>query len=143
MRSMLGCRAAVVAFAALMAVVAGRAQSPASTNPDQDKSSGASSGGQTGSGQEKKPGGKVLFERSLDGRGNAVSTTGAEATKEAKLLAAPVADDAERTAAAVTRLDLDVRLNTEAQQIAVRGVVTVRNAGSAPLKRIPLQAWMP
>jgi len=34
---------------------------------------------------------------------------------------------------------LDVRLNTEAQQIAVRGLVTVRNAGSAPLKRIPLQ----
>jgi len=135
MRLMLGRRAAVMAFAALMAVVAGRAQSPASTNPDQDKSSGA----QSGSEQVKKPGGKVLFERSLDGSGNAVSTTGAEAKAGAKLLAKPVADDAERSATAVTRLDLDVRLNTEAQQIAVRGMVTVRNAGSAPLNRIPLE----
>jgi hypothetical protein len=135
MRLMLGRRAAVVAFAALMAVVAGRAQSPARTNPDQDKSSGE----QTGSGQVKKPGGKVLFQRSLDGSGNSVSATGAEATREATLLSAPAADDAERSAATVTRLDLDVRLNTEAQQIAVRGMVTVRNAGSAPMKRIPLQ----
>lgn len=130
-----GRRAALVVFCALMAVAAGRAQSPASTNPDQDKSTGA----QTSSQQVKKPGGKVLFERSLDGTGNAVSTTGAEAKNEAKLLATPVADDAERSATVVTRLDLDVRLNTEAQQIAVRGIVTVRNAGSAPLKRIPLQ----
>ena len=135
MKLMLGRRAAVVAFAALMAVVAGRAQSPARTNPDQDKSSGE----QTGSGQVKKPGGKVLFQRSLDGSGNSVSATGAEATREATHLSAPVADDAERSAATVTRLDLDVRLNTEAQQIAVRGMVTVRNAGSAPMKRIPLQ----
>lgn len=130
-----GRRAALVVFCALMAAVTAVAQSPASTNPHQDKSSTE----QTGSRQVKKPSGKVLFERSLDGSGNAVSTTGSEAKNEAKLLAAPVADDAERLATAVTRLDLDVRLNTEAQQIAVRGIVTVRNAGNAPLKRIPLQ----
>ena len=123
-----GRRAALVVFCALMAAVTAVAQSPASTNPHQDKSSGA----KTGSQQVKRPSGKVLFERSLDGSGNAVSTTSSEAKNEAKLLAAPVADDAERVATAVTRLDLDVRLNTDAQQIAVRGIVTVRNAGRSP-----------
>jgi hypothetical protein len=130
-----GRRVAVFAISALMAVVSGRAQSPASTKPDQAQAGDS----QAPSGEAKKPAGKVLFERSLDGRGSTVSTTGAQAEVGAKILDAPVADDAERIATAVTALDLDVRLNSEAQQIAVRGVMTVRNAGKAPLKRIPLQ----
>lgn len=135
MRLFLSHPLAAVVFAALMAVVSIGAQAQASTHPDQDKLKGT----QPGSEQENKPAGKVLFERKLDGSGNAVSTTGAEAKSGAKLLAEPVANDAERSATAVTRLDLDVRLNTEAQEIAVRALLTVRNAGSKPLNRIPLQ----
>ncbi len=122
-------------FAMFLFVYPMRAQNPGSTRPNQEKPSDAQGGPE----QVKKPAGKVLFQRSLDGSGNVVSTTGSEATAQAKLLAASVANDSERSATAITRMDLDVRLNTEAQQIAVRGLVTVRNAGSAPLKRIPLQ----
>ena len=39
----------------------------------------------------------------------------------------------------VTALDLDVRLNTAAQQLAARGTVTVRNAGKTAVSQIPLQ----
>ena len=132
---------AIALIAGLLASAS--AQNPTQTNPDQERPSQSSSGqaaasGQTGAPAEtSKPAGKVLFQRSLDGGGNTVSTTSAEAMTNPA--AAPVVEDAERAAIAVTGMDLDVRLNSEAQQIAVRGTVTVRNAGSVPLKRIPLQ----
>jgi hypothetical protein len=126
---------AVAVIAVLMAGVPGRAQSPASTSSDQAEAGKS----QAGSVEAQKPKGKVLFHRSVDGSGNAVSTTSAEAKANAKAVEAPVVSDAERLATMIARLDLDVRLNTEAQQIAVRGLVTVRNAGTVPLTRIPLQ----
>ena len=52
---------------------------------------------------------------------------------------APSAEDADRQAITFTDFDLDVRLDTAAQQIAVRALVTVRNTGKLPLSRIPLQ----
>ena len=139
MRFLFGLRAGV-AVAVLMAVVAGRAQNSAGTKPDQvPTTESQKTTEQASPAAQTKPAGKVLFHRSLDGNGNTVSSTGAEGKGSAKVLEASVASDAERSATAVTGLDLDVRLNTEAQQIAVRGLVTVRNAGSAPLMRIPLQ----
>jgi len=141
MRSFSGRKAAVALIAALMSVAPGFAQSPPSTKPDQSQSPASQTlAEQTGAPEPiEKPRGKVLFQRSLDGNGNTVSTTGAEAKATPNAVAPPAISDAERTAAAVAGLDLDVRLITEAQQIAVRGVVTVRNAGSALLTRIPLQ----
>jgi hypothetical protein len=132
-------------IAAVMAVIAGRAQNPTDTNPTkaQSKERQAAPAQQPAPEQSdapsetSKPAGKVLFQRSLDGGGNTVSATGAKTS--AQIVKAPVVDDAERSAVAVSGLDLDVRLNVEAQQIAVRGLVTVRNAGNAPMKRIPLQ----
>jgi hypothetical protein len=136
-----GRRAAAGVMVALMAVVAIRAQDPANTKPGETPSSGGQSASQSGTApaQTEKPAGEVLFQRSLDGNGDTVSTTGTGAKSNARAIEAPVASDAERSATAVTGLDLDVRLNTQAQQIAVRALVTVRNAGSAPLKRVPLQ----
>ena len=60
-------------------------------------------------------------------------------TAAADAVTASTVDDAERQAVTVTGLDLDVHLNTAAQQLAARALVTVRNDGTAPLSRIPLQ----
>ena len=51
----------------------------------------------------------------------------------------PSAEDAERQAVTFTDFDMDVRLRTAEQHIAVRALVTVRNDGKTPLARIPLQ----
>ncbi len=51
----------------------------------------------------------------------------------------PSVQDAERLAAAVTALDLDVRLDPLVHQLAVRAQVTVRNDGKVALAKIPLQ----
>jgi len=134
---------AVAAITALMALISGRAQNPTIPNPDQAQRSKAVPAQNAGSGetaapeQSPKPTGTVLFHRSLDSSGNPASTTGAQ--EKAKTVEAPVVSDAERSAVSVTGLNLDVRVNSEAQQIAVRGLVTVRNAGNYPLTRIPLQ----
>jgi hypothetical protein len=134
---------AVAAITALMALISGRAQNPTIPNRDQAQRSKAVPAQNAGSGetaapaQSPKPTGTVLFHRSLDNSGNPASTTGAQ--EKAKTVEAPVVSDAERSAVAVTGLNLDVRLNSEAQQIAVRGLVRVRNAGNSPLTRIPLQ----
>jgi hypothetical protein len=50
-----------------------------------------------------------------------------------------VAEDAEREAVTFTDFDMDLRLLTAEQHIAVRSLVTVRNDGKTPLKRIPMQ----
>lgn len=140
-------RLAIAWIAALIVVVAGKAQNPADKNPSetQSKQDQAAPVQHTAPepmpapSQKNKPAGKVIFQRSLDDSGNTVSTTAADAKASANGVDAPVAEDAERSATAVTRLDLDVRLNAGSQQIAVRGSVTVRNGGDAPLKRVPLQ----
>ncbi|MGA2809401.1 MAG: hypothetical protein ABSE87_14830, partial [Terracidiphilus sp.] len=51
----------------------------------------------------------------------------------------PSAEDAERQAVTFTNFDMDVRLRSAAQQIAVRALLVVRNDGKTPLTRIPLQ----
>jgi hypothetical protein len=55
------------------------------------------------------------------------------------MAAASSAEDAERQAVTFTDFDLDVRLRSAAQQIAVRALVAVRNDSKTPLVRIPLQ----
>ncbi|MGZ3472715.1 MAG: hypothetical protein ACXVA6_22390, partial [Isosphaeraceae bacterium] len=89
--------------------------------------------------QPPQPSGKILFERSLDANGNTVNTTGPAAKPSAPAAESSTATDADRQAITITGLDLDVRLNTTAQQLAARALVTARNAGSSPLTRIPLQ----
>jgi hypothetical protein len=88
--------------------------------------------------QDQQPRRQVLFSRSTDENGQT-------ATKSALPGAQPAAGEptpaleAERKAVTFTGYDLDVRLRPEAQQIAVRAKLTLRNDGKAPLERIPLQ----
>lgn len=83
--------------------------------------------------------GKVLFERSLDGNGDTVSTTGAAAKPQTETGESPKIEDALRQSITISDLDLDVRLETGAHQLAARALVTVRNTGKAPLSHVPLQ----
>ena len=124
---------AIAALAALTAALPDQAQAP--VNPSPASPSGPDQS--TPPPQPAKPAGKVLFQRSLDPNGDTVSSTG----PAAKPAAAEVnsVDDTERKSVCLTALDLDVRLNTTAQQLAARALVTVRNTGTAPLARIPLQ----
>ena len=55
------------------------------------------------------------------------------------MASAPTAEDAERQAVTFTDFDLDVRLRSAEQHIAVRALLTVRNDGNTPLAHIPLQ----
>ena len=121
-------RALAIPIVAVLAVLSCLAQTPASQPADQQNQPSA-----------PKPSGKVLFQRSLDANGNTVDTTGPAAKPSTQTAAAPAVTDADRQAIAVTALDLDVRLNTAARQLAARGTVAVRNAGKSPLSRIPLQ----
>lgn len=134
--------ARALAFASLAALLAaipcnahsGQAQSPANPNP------ASPSGQEQPAPQPAEPNGKVLFQRSLDANDNTVSTTGPAAKPVvAQATSANSIEDADRRAVAVTGLDLDVRLDTAAQQFAARAIVTVRNTGTAPLSLIPLQ----
>lgn len=118
----------IASMAAALAVPCSTAQSPPVPAQDgQDKSAPAKSSG------------KVLFERSLDANGNTVSSTGPGAGVADQAAVAPAVSDEVRRAVSVAGLDLEVHLNTAAQQIAVRGTVTVRNSGKSPISRIPLQ----
>ncbi|HEY2469904.1 MAG TPA: hypothetical protein VGI45_18955 [Terracidiphilus sp.] len=119
---------AVLSIAAILAILPCTAQAPASQPADQQNQPEAA-----------QPSGKVLFHRSLDANGNTVDKTGPAARPAAKTAAVAPVSDADRQAIAVTGLDLDIRLNTGAQQLAARGTVTVRNAGKSPISSIPLQ----
>lgn len=90
--------------------------------------------------QAQPPKGQVIFSRSIDENGQ-TSTHAAQAVNQpaVQMAAEPSALDAERQAVSFTGFDMDVRLRSAAQQIAVRALVTVRNDGKAPLARIPLQ----
>jgi hypothetical protein len=125
---------AIAPISALMAILPCIAQNPKSP----DTANGPATGTPAPE-QQPTPAGKIIFQRSLDANGNTVSTTGPAANSGAHAVDAPVVEDADRAAIAITALDLDVHLNTEQQQIAVRGLVTVRNSGKAGLQRIPLQ----
>lgn len=86
------------------------------------------------------PGGKVIFSRSIDENGQTTTQAGPSASGSlARPAQEPSATDAEREATTFTAFDMDVRLQTREQHIAVRALITVRNDGSAPLKLIPLQ----
>ncbi|MDE3188743.1 MAG: hypothetical protein KGM96_14615 [Acidobacteriota bacterium] len=118
----------IATVAAVLAAVSCAAQS--STKPAQ------SDRGQQP--QSPKPGGKVIFSRSADEDG--VSTqAGPEAQPAIAMAREPAAEDADRRAVTFTDLALDVHLQAAAHRIAVRALVTVRNDGKTPLKRIPLQ----
>ncbi|MDR3749052.1 MAG: hypothetical protein P4M04_13010 [Acidobacteriota bacterium] len=80
--------------------------------------------------------GQVIFSRSTDENGETTTEAGPAAAQMAK---APTADDAEREAVTFVAFDMDVRLHTAEQSIAVRALVTVRNDGKVPLAHIPLQ----
>lgn len=86
------------------------------------------------------PKGKVLFSRSTDENGQTTTENNLPPSQPAiQAVTAPTAEDAERQAVTVTGLDLDVHLRSEAHEIAVHALVTVRNDGKAPLAHIPLQ----
>jgi hypothetical protein len=127
---------AIATIAALLAAIPSKAQTPA--NPSPASSSGQDQSIQSAP-QPSEPKGKVLFQRSLDANGNTVSTTGAAAKPAAQTSDASSFEDTDRQSVAITGLDLDVRLDTAAQQLAARTIVTVRNTGTTPLSRIPLQ----
>ncbi len=128
---------AIASLAALLAAVPVQAQTPA--NPSPASQSGQAQSPNQATPQPAKPAGKVLFQRSLDPNGDTVSTTGPAAKPAAQASAANSIDDAERNSITITALDLDVRLNSAAQQLAARALVTVRNSGTASLSHIPLQ----
>jgi hypothetical protein len=83
---------------------------------------------------------QVIFSRSIDENGQTSTESAQTPAKPAIQIAAePTAEDADRQAVTFTALDLDVRLRTAEQHIAVRALLTVRNDGKTPLTRIPLQ----
>jgi hypothetical protein len=80
--------------------------------------------------------GKIIFSRSSDENGQTTTQSAQPIAPQAQLASAQVA---ERQAVTFTGFDLDLRLYSAAQQIAVRALLTVRNDGKSPLSRIPLQ----
>ncbi|HMD77193.1 MAG TPA: hypothetical protein VKG86_07445 [Terracidiphilus sp.] len=96
-----------------------------------------------------QPGGQVIFSRSTDENGQTTTqSTQPVAQPATQTAAAPkaslappqvAAEDAERQAVTFTDFDLDVRLRTDEQHIAVRALLTVRNDGKTPLVHIPLE----
>jgi hypothetical protein len=86
-----------------------------------------------------KSGGQVIFSRSSDENGATKTEVGPGAKPALAMASQPSVEDADRLAVTFTNLDLDVRLQTAAHQIAVRARLTVRNDSKAPLARIPLQ----
>ncbi len=86
--------------------------------------------------QNLPPNGQVIFSRSTDENGQPTGQTPAPQNQTAT---EPTAADAERQAVTFTDFDMDVRLRTAAQQIAVRALVAVRNDGKTPLARVPLE----
>jgi hypothetical protein len=123
--------AGVAAFAAGFALLPCGAQSsnPASAQTAQQPAQTA----------PRMPG-KVVFSRTTDLNGETKTVVGPAAEESAQhASAAPVATDAERQAVRFTAYDMDVHLDAAKQHIAVRALMTVRNDGTAPVARIPLQ----
>ena len=85
------------------------------------------------------PHGQVIFSRSMDENGQTVDS--GPGTPPANLRAAGQgnAEDWERDSITLTSFDMDVRLQLQQQRMSVRALVTVRNDGNQPLRRVPLQ----
>jgi hypothetical protein len=83
--------------------------------------------------------GKIVFSRSETAGGETSTVVGPAAQPEKPEAAGQGATDEERQAVRFTAYDMDVHLEPAQEHIAVRAQMTVRNDGSAPLKRIPLQ----
>ncbi len=83
--------------------------------------------------------GTVIYSRSTNLDGQITTQNGPGAAVEGRMVNAPIASDAERSAITFTNLNLDVHLRTAEQNLAVRAIVTVRNDSKAPLRHIPLQ----
>ncbi len=116
-----------------MAVLPSTAQTTTFTPPAQEAAAPPAA-------QNKPSSGKVILSRSIDESGQTTTQAGPAATPPAiKMASEPSAEDAERQAVTFTDFDMDVRLRTAEQHIAVRALVTVRNDGKTPLARIPLQ----
>jgi hypothetical protein len=132
---------AIASFAALLAAIPDKAQTPANPSPASQSGPDQSTGQSTPqpAPQPAKPAGKVLFQRSIDANGDTVSATGPAAKPAVPTAEAAAVDDPNRKSVIIAALDLDVRLNTATQQLAARAIVTVRNTGTAPLPHIPLQ----
>jgi hypothetical protein len=128
---------AMVFVAALLAALSCAAQSTNSPAPSAKPKTQTT---QPPSQPSTEPKGQVIFERSIDENGNTTSKSSPAAAKpSSQMVGTPSVEDADRQAVTFTSLDLDVHLQTTGQQIVVRALVTVRNAGKAPLSRIPLQ----
>jgi hypothetical protein len=139
---------AIPLIAASLAVLLCVAQnSPSAPVPKPTTAPAKPQAGQSGttsqpnqSGQGSGGSGQVIFSRSIDANGETTTKTGPAAPKPSIQMAdAPSVEDADRQAISFTDFDMDVRLHTAAQQLAVRALVTVRNTGKTPLARIPLQ----
>jgi len=90
--------------------------------------------------QNQQPKGQVIFSRSTDENGQVTTQAAQTAQHPAVQMASePSAEDAERQAVTFTNFDMDVRLRSAAQQVAVRALIVVRNDGKTPLAHIPLQ----
>jgi hypothetical protein len=100
---------------------------------------GALCAAQTATTPQTQPKGQVIFSRSIDENGVTTQTGQAAAQPAIRTVTEPSAEDVERQAITYTDFDLDVRLRTAEQHIAVRALVTVRNDGKTPLGQIPLQ----
>lgn len=103
------------------------------------QASGSQQSTQKPAATEPKLPGQIIFSRSAGENGETTTVAGPAAPKSGEAAAKPVATDAEREAIRFTAYDMDVHLDTARRRIGVRALLTVRNAGSAPLKRIPLQ----
>jgi hypothetical protein len=127
--------AGIAALAAAgMVVLSSAAQSPTPPSPTPQPAT------QAAPPQSPQPAGKVIFSRSTDENGETTTQTGPAATQPPIQMASePSAEDAERQAVTFTGFDLDVRLRTAEQHMAVRALITVRNDGKTPLAHIPLQ----
>jgi hypothetical protein len=108
-----------------------------STQPEPNPSAGQATAPSPQS--PAKPSGQVIFQRSIDENGETVTKTGPAAKPTAQTASAPSVEDVDRQSVTFTDLDLDVHLNTAAQQLSARAQLTVRNTGKIPLTRIPLQ----
>lgn len=90
--------------------------------------------------QQGQPSGQVIYSRSTDEDGQTTTHVGKPGSlPPIQMVSQPSAEDADRQAVTFTDFDMDVRLRTVAQHIAVRALVTVRNDGKTPLARVPLQ----
>jgi hypothetical protein len=86
-----------------------------------------------------QPQGKVIFSRSTGENGQTTQSAPLAAPPAIPVVAVSSIQDADRQAVTFTAFDLDLHLRPDAQHIAVRALLTLRNDANSPLTRIPLQ----